>query len=439
MALSDIVTVSVSSESVQIERAGFGVPLVLAADCNGGSHTGFTERVRFYTDMTGVAVDFDSTMATYKMCAKVFAQNPKLPRLAVGRLTNKPTQSWTITPIAANSTEYALYINGTRYTVTSDSDATATEIVTALKAAFAVSGLTEGGTVTLTLTASTAGVTYGIKAENTARLKVVQDQADPGLATDLDAIKAENNTWYALLNPFNSKACAKAVSDWAESNKKLFICATQDSDVVNLADGSDTGGSQTIAGQLKGANYRTALIYHGDNWEFADAAWAAALLTTDPGSENWALKALTGVTSAELTSTQRTNALTKYANVYETVAGRGATNEGKVSGNEWIDVIRFRDWLDARLGEEVFAALAGAKKIPYTDAGIAAIEGIVRGVLKQGVAAGGLSNDPAPKVTAPKAKDVSSAIKATRRLSLKFDATLAGAINAVSISGVISA
>jgi hypothetical protein len=115
------------------------------------------------------------------------------------------------------------------------------------------------------------------------------------------------------------------------------------------------------------------------------------------------------------------------------------TNGGKVSSNEFADVIRFRDWLKAQIAEDVFAALAGADKIPFTDAGVSVIEGLVRDVLKRGIAVGGLADDPAPEVTVPLVADVSSANKTARLLpDVKFTATLAGAIHKTTISGVVS-
>lgn len=439
MALSDIVTVTITSESAAVEQAGFGMPIILAPD----TPVGFTERVRFYTSMTDVAVDFATTTATYKMAARVLGQNPRPPTIAVGRLANKPTQRWAITPTASNSTLYQMRVNGTLVEYTSDGTATVTEIIAGLKAE--IDALSLGITVSdqttyMRIVANTAGAFFSVEVLDTSLLALAQDHADPGLAADLAAIALEDSSWYALLFGFNSKACVDAISDFAEANKKIFIAQTQDSAVVTLSDGSDTGGSQTVAGLLKAdTKFRTALIYSEKTDSFADCAWAGVVLPLDPGSETWAFKTLAGSTVSTLTATQRTNALAKYCNVYESIAGRSVTNKGTVSGNEWVDFIRFRDWLEARMAEGIFGALAASKKIPYTDAGIAVIEGIVRSVLQAGIAAGGLSDSPAPTVTVPRAADVSAGDKASRTLNnVKFDAVAAGAIQAVNISGVIS-
>lgn len=439
MALSDIVTISITTETAKLERAGFGMPVILAADAPGG----FTERVRFYTDLTGVAVDFASTTATYKMAAQVFAQNPRPPKIAVGRLANKPTQRWALTPVVTHSHKYQVKVDDTLVEYQADSATTANEIIVGLKAAIDALGkaiTTSDETTFLRVVANAAGVFFSVESLDTTKLKVAQDHADPGLAADLDAIKLENSTWYDVKHAFNSSACLLAIAAWVESNKKFFVAQSQDSDIENLADGADTGGSITAAKQLKvDARFRTALVYHRKTSAFADAGWAGACLPLDPGSETWAYKTLSGVSALTLTATQRTNILAKNANLYETVAGVNVTSDGKVAGNEYIDVIRFRDWLEAGMSEDIAAAIFKAKKIPFTDAGISVIEGIVKARLKAGVDAGGLASDPAPKVTVPKASAVSGADKAARKLTgLKFDAILAGAIQAVSLSGVIT-
>lgn len=434
MALSDIVNVTISSSSARVSRAGFGVPMILAADTTSWD---VGERVRFYTSQDGIATDFASTTATYKMAARIFAQASPPSRIAVGKLANAPTQRWAVTPVVANDTVYQMEFNGNLIEYTSDGSATMAEIIAGLKAD--IDALSLGVTVSdqttfMRIVANTPGAFFTANSLNTARLAIAQDHADPGVVADLDAIALQDSTWFAILNAFNSKAMAEAISDWAESAEKLFVAQTQDSAVSTLSLASDTGGSETLAKAVM-ANFRTALIYHPEADAFADAALAGACLPLDPGSETWAFKTLAGVPTYELTATQRTNLVNKRCNFYEINAGIAMTNEGKVSGNEYIDVIRFRDWVKARIQEDVILLLARAKKIPFTDAGIAGVGAIVLAVLKDGVALGGLSPDPAPVVTVPKAADVSAGDKAARTLTgVKADAVLAGAIQVTSIS-----
>jgi hypothetical protein len=53
--LNDIVSVTITNEASTVQQAGFGVPLIL-------SHSaGWVERVREYSSLTEVQVDFVST------------------------------------------------------------------------------------------------------------------------------------------------------------------------------------------------------------------------------------------------------------------------------------------------------------------------------------------------------------------------------------------
>ena len=142
-----------------------------------------------------------------------------------------------------------------------------------------------------------------------------------------------------------------------------------------------------------------------------------------------------------LTDTHKTNTANKYGNYYSSVAGRnvvlGHNNGGVVSGNEFIDTIRFRDWLQIRMQERLAALLTGTDKVPYTDDGIARIEGQVRAQLQDGVDVGGLSLPFV--VTVPKAASANPTDRANRILrNVKFTAPLAGAIQKIFIVGTLT-
>lgn len=180
----------------------------------------------------------------------------------------------------------------------------------------------------------------------------------------------------------------------------------------------------------------------------SDAAWEGRVLPLDPGSETWAFKTLAGVTVDTLTDSEQNFLDGKNGNYYIQVAGINITKNGKMAGGEFIDVVRFRDWLQARIEEDVFAILANSDKVPYTDGGIAIIESALRKVLREGQQVGGIIPDfvnssnvlvPGFTVTVPSAADISDSDKATRTLrDVEFTAQLAGAIHAVEIFGTIT-
>jgi hypothetical protein len=140
-----------------------------------------------------------------------------------------------------------------------------------------------------------------------------------------------------------------------------------------------------------------------------------------------------------ISSTQEGVVKGKHGNTYTEVAGFNITNPGKVASGEFIDVVFGRDALQARIQEAVFAVLVSVRKVPYTDTGVDMVVAAVKGVLATFVTSGFLAADPAPVVVAPKVKDVAQSDRANRLLpDVDFSATLAGAIQAVEISGRIS-
>jgi len=260
--------------------------------------------------------------------------------------------------------------------------------------------------------------------------------ADPGLAADLDAIKAVDNSWYLIINPYQSSAIIQAIATWAESNNKLFIADTQDSAVITTAaPGSDVAGTLKTA-----ARVRTAVAYHPLPGEFLAAAWVGKRAPTTPGSETWAFASMSGPTPTQLTSTQQTNVEAKNADYYYTLGGRNIMGRNsKVAEGTFIDTVRGRDWLQVRMQTEIADCITAAQKIPMTDKGIAIIEGRVRAVLQEGVLAGFLAEDPAFTVSVPRAANISATNKANRILpDVRFDAFLAGAIHQVRVTGKIS-
>jgi hypothetical protein len=433
MALSEIVSISISTDVPRVKRAGFGIPMVLTCTSL------FADRVKFYSEASElVTAGFATTSPEYKAVSAIFSQEQRPERVALGRLALKPTQKWRITPTAANSTAYSVTIGTSTATYTSDASGTVAEITAGLKTAIDALALslttTDNGT-SLDVVATTAGAWFALEVGDVDLLQVEQTHADPGIATDMAAILAANSDWYMVINPWNSALMAVALAGWVESNSKFFLCGSMDSTILG-------SGSSDVASTLKtAARTRTAVIYHPKMGEFADAAWAGGLLPNDPGSETWAFKTLSGISATTFTTTEVTNALGKNATLYRELGGVNVTTFGNCAdaSTSFIDLVRGKDWLQARMQEDIFAAVTEAKKIPYTDEGVAIVEGAIRGVLREGVNAGFLAADPQPQVFVPKVADVSSADKAARLLpDVRFRATLAGALHKVEITGSIS-
>lgn len=453
MALSDFINVQISIAAARATGPGFGIPLILSSSAT------WANRVRSYSSAAGVAGDFAVTTPEYRSAAALFSQTPSVPIVKVGRANAVPTQAYSVVPTAVNNTAYTVHIIDTAgvqhdATYTSTGAATLALIIGGLKTAIDAFGLAlttanVGPNVSLSITANAVGAWWSIWVDSSVTgtlMQITETEADPGYAADLGGINTEDANWYCLLSLFQSKAIIVAIDAWVEANgPKLYVARSEDGPIRDTA----LSGATDVAATLKGsAAFRTAVIYHAINHEMADAAFAGVFLPMISGSEMWAFKTLVGVTFDQATEGQRTNTLAKNANLVEQVASVNITNQGKVASGEWIDIVRFRDWLASDIAIRIYNVLVANSKISYDDDGIPKIAQCVKDSLKAGQRAGGIvKGDPDPNtptttynVSIPLAVNVSPSDHTARNLSLlSFSAKLAGAISTVNpLNGVIT-
>lgn len=434
MALQDLVTVNITAETRTPTEEGFGTLLIA------GYHTRYVDRVRSYTSLAGLVADgFATTDPIYKAVAVAFSQNPRPPVVKVGRRASAPSQSIRLTP--TTTTEgfvYRITVAGTALTYAVPAAATTTSIATALAGAInALAGVAAASVAAnITVTPEVAGALVSLESWSPELL--VQDlTADPGIAADLTAINAADPDWYGLALDTNGKAEVLAAAAWVEANSKLFVAQCGDSDVLGVP-------TTDVFGSLQASAYgRTVPVFHPS----ICAQWIAVGLcaqrfTAQPGSDTWMFKTIAGVAVYRaLTPTERGLALGKNATIYETNAGINVTVGGKVSGGEWVDVVRGLDWLRARLRERVFGVQVATPKVPYTQAGIDTICEAVSGVLDVAASpAVQLLDNGTQSVLVPKIGSVSSANKNNRTLpNVQWSARLAGAIHLVTVNGTVTA
>lgn len=269
------------------------------------------------------------------------------------------------------------------------------------------------------------------------QLKVGLKGTDEDYDEALDAITDLDPDWYGIVIESREDADIENVADWVEARTKLYLAASDSAGVLDPQDDTD------IASTLQAASYaRTGLIYHGDagDDEYPDAAWMGRMLPTDPGSATWAFKTLAGVPAEAFTGEERGALEDKNANWYEEVAGVAITRGGtSAEDGTYLDITRGIDWLEARLAEDVFTAIANAQKIPFTDLGVAQIEAAIRARLQIAIDREVLAAEPEPDVDVPAVADVPASERADRILpDVSFTATLAGAVHRVEIRGVVS-
>lgn len=443
--LSDIVSVNIALETQGVKGGDFGTPMIV------GPLMTFPERVRVYGSYADAAED-GLPPALLTAVTDCFSQTPQPKQVKVGRRAVLEAVIEPADLIALGV--YSFSVDGEVYSFTADASPLKSEIVAGLAAAVLadtneiITATVVGETLKIAFTGVNVGAIKTVK--NMQWVSVSPLTATSAVADDLTAIFDEDSTWYTLIMTERVKATQLAAAEWTEANKRLFLTATADADVLNPSVTNDTLST------LKDSRYyRTACVYHTNAaTEYPDAAWAGRISTLQPGSETWALKALASITPSKLTGTNRNTIYGKGGNTFEYINDEIALigvgiqgNGGRVVAGEWIDVIRFRDWLQDHIQVEMVAMMINRPKVPYTDAGIQLVVANLTKSLQDGVTVGGISPpelDGAGKtvpsfiISFPRSADLSANVKASRILNIGFKARLAGAIHLVEINGALA-
>ena len=434
--LNNIVDVTITRETRTIQRASFSIPCFIA------EHTIFAERAKEYTSLADIlSAGFATTSAVYKAATLYFGQAVAPSKIVVGR---RLVPSVTITPTVADTTVYSFKANGTLITFTSDGTATAAEIVTGLKAALTTasipttgaSGIVATGTTTLILTpsgdaSSIANYTANLVAVNAASV-------EDWVSATIPAVRAVKDQWYMLSIDSHANVDVLAVAAYIEGIKatspKFYVFSSAASDIK-------TSATTDIFSLVKALNYtHTAYLYSGMATSYAECGLVGRFAPEQAGSNIWEQNTIVGLTVDTLTPDEISYIHGKNGATYENVGSVDVVIGGKCADGGWIDESIFVDWLKSRIQESVWALLVNTRKVGYTSAGAAAIEGSMRSVMAEGIQVGGLAADPAPVVTVPNVLNLSSAQRATRTLpDVTFTARLAGAIRATTISGTVFA
>lgn len=203
---------------------------------------------------------------------------------------------------------------------------------------------------------------------------------------------------------------------------------------------SDTQFGLDVAQKLADLNYdRTFPTYSASSVNETEMAWIGLMASKNAGSATWKFKTLNGVTVDTLTDSVRAIIAGKYCNMYTKFATRDMMENGTVSGNEWIDIMRGTDWVKSNIQSDVFNAIANVDKVPFIDPGVDSIKGVTLGVLLRAIERGILAASPAPTVTAPLVANISTTDKGNRLLpDIKFYGTYAGAIHKTTINGFLA-
>ena len=444
--LERIVNVQISLNTTGISTEGFSTLLIV------GPHVHSLARVEAYTSASEmIAAGFNVGDPLYLAAVDAFSQTPR-PRVvkigrqmvdsvtvAVGKITATGVYTVTVSTKDSNGV-----VTATPYTY-QNNGGTAAQIMTGIQdliandESAAVTAEATDGVMTLT---GQSGVSFMVQVSS--MLSMENGTVTESVPQMMAAITAYDNDWYGWAFTSRAQADIIAAADWTESVRKLFGTSiaepgAYDPDVI-----TDTGYL------LYNGNYfRTFWFYHANaETDFPECAAFARCFAILPGGESWALKKLAGVTTDNLSETQYNAIIKKNGNTFERFRNLSITQNGKVAAGEYIDVIRFRDWLQEEITVNVVNLLVNRDKVPYTDEGIALIEARIRQALELGQRRGGIAPTEYDAdgnenlgfvIEVPLAAEISANQKASRVLTdVKFTARLAGAIHVVEIYGSLT-
>lgn len=417
----DVVNVTVNVADTQITRTGFGLPLIFDIIEN----SVFAARTKSYNSITEVASDFATTTKTYKAAAAIFAQKRAPKTIKVGREESGDANITTaLNTIFAEDSDWYCLLSPHR--LSADIVEIAAWIATQTKIYIANS---QDADVLTNVSSDIASLLKAASYNRTAYLWHHQG--------GLDVTAAVYNI-------------ASGIITVTQASHELEV-----GDPVTFSNSSatDIDGNNTVATVVDSSNFTCTTSAADDatsptvdyfaRYTFPECAWAGFMLPSDPGSETWKFKLLTGITAADkldIQPSEETEALGKNANLYTPLAGVGHTHEGVMAFGRFIDIQRGIDWLEITMAETIAERLLNEPKIPYTDAGAAIIEGEMVKVLDQGVRnnlLGPLLDNSGDyyRIATPKVADQDAGDRTSRLFpGIVATAQLAGAIHSLEIT-----
>lgn len=455
--LDDIVTLNIDREAASaVSKVAFGVPAIFGEFTTAKTTTTF-DRTRSYTSLANMRADGWTTYdREYQAAAKIFSQDVPPASVLIGRKASGDSD-WTAALDAIqldNPNWYAFSIIPTKTAVFTFSG----DLVTGDKVDIVINGQTIAQVSWATDMQTTMGLikaaielvfdgsstakpdatfTVGSTPYRTGTL-VFANGSTPTTITVTTSNSVTTPATCAVTMDDSGAAAAYALAwDWAETQTKLFFLTTSEAHVL-------TADTDDMASVAKAAGLdRTVVCYNPAAMSdivpaYHEVGWIGRMLPEDPGSADWIYKTIKGLTAVEFNPTQKSYALGKNANIYQSVAGVDVTLNGDVASGEHIDIIVGTDYMKSDMQARVFTLLTQVKKVPFTDEGIQLVVGAIRASLESAAAYGIIQKDTI-SISAPLAADVSDEDKQNRLLpDIKFSAQYQGAIRKTEIQGNVS-
>lgn len=263
------------------------------------------------------------------------------------------------------------------------------------------------------------------------------------IQTTLARASKEASFYGIHITEFKDSADVQAAVSWTETQEKIFGFEYTDINNCPVKNFSYYRSFGKFSGLADGYDEDEQPAEN----QYAALAIMAKCFGYQPGSETWNLKEEATIVPSKLTSDQKKTLEANNMNVNLRYASCNCNMGGKMLSGEWIDVIRFRDWLKNRMQFLVFGVLKANPKVPFEDSGIGAIQGAMEKALSEGQTYGGIAQTsfdaddneiPGYVTTVPLASDLTEDQRKSRKLpNCRWTARLAGAIHLVEIDGTL--
>lgn len=383
MPLQDVINVVATIGQSPIGLAAFNVPLVFALLTAPQQAAWGSDVVREVTPSNWRTVLTSAGVATnedlYRALAIAFQQDLRPNRILVASRQTAVAQVVTVTiPGVPTDGPYVVTIDGTDITFTASSS-TQTQVRDGLIAAIdsGVGTLVDaaiGSASTLTITALAAGRPFVVSVDSPAdSMTMATTTPSTGLPEDLEDALAERTDFYFVMEVGHDVDDLYALSGAVESQDAPMLYIAQTDDAV-----AQTAGTTDVGNQLRLLAYaRTAVIWHDDDDEFADAMVLGQLASSTPGSITWANKQGSGVVGIVPTDTTQLTTKNYTWLEYYPSKSLSATRRARVADGTPIDLIIAVDFARDLYQSRLFGLELSAPKLPYTAKGRQMIEGTI--------------------------------------------------------------
>lgn len=446
MPISDIVSVSISIDDSAPKAPAFDTPLIMAK----APYVGAREYTLDSSGLVSMAADgFATYSRAYQLVQRMAGQSGGAGSAFVYSRVAQQTHVLDLTVDVAKTRvgqvlsfdiSYQGVTSTITHTIVTD---TVDAILDAVEAAIDASaaGLAgigvapDNATATkLTLTADVAGdfILIDLGGDPSFSIEDVS-VAGTDFAGELAAAKALlGESVYGLLIDGFSETEINIAATFAEANAMLFLGQSPDQEIL------ESGQTDDVASDLSGSSYHRSAVCFTRNMS---SDWAAGLLGLQlgkvAGSSTWAFKTISGAEADVLSTTHFNAARAKRALLYTTERGVAHTWDGFAASGRYFDITHGVDFLKADIETRVYQLLLNQEKVPFTATGLAQVEGQIRAALAAAEASGLVTSGWT--VTMPSLTGYSSVDKAARILrTVKFSATLQGAVHSVTVAGVLT-